>query len=194
VSGVEVSGAVSESVVDGVRVAVGQPLYFEVVEFLEAEAELLDDRRFDEWLQLLDEAVVYRAPVRTDRGDGRGVLAGGDDPAAVTAGFFEENFLTLTVRVRRLVDSRSAWAEQPPSRINRFVSNVRVCLLATGEVAARSYVLLARSRWQGSEVQWLSFSRQDRLRRDDSGALRLVNRMIIFNQTSVGASDFAVIL
>jgi 3-phenylpropionate/cinnamic acid dioxygenase small subunit len=122
-------------------------------------------------------------------------LAEAADPASVTAGFFEENFLTLTVRVRRLVDSRSAWAEQPPSRINRFVSNVRVkSLVSTGEVAARSYVLLARSRWQDSQVEWLTFTREDRLRRDDSGALRLVNRLIIFNQTSVAASDFAMIL
>ncbi|HZT06761.1 MAG TPA: aromatic-ring-hydroxylating dioxygenase subunit beta, partial [Chloroflexota bacterium] len=38
--------------------------YGEVLEFLYREAELLDDRRFTEWLELLTGDVIYRVPLR----------------------------------------------------------------------------------------------------------------------------------
>ena len=36
----------------------------EVHEFLCAEADLLDERRYDEWLDLLDDDVAYWVPMR----------------------------------------------------------------------------------------------------------------------------------
>ena len=38
-------------------------VWHDVQEFLHREADLLDARRLDEWLGLLDEAVTYRAPL-----------------------------------------------------------------------------------------------------------------------------------
>ena len=39
-------------------------LKFEIEEFLYQEAELLDERRFEEWLELLTEDVRYFMPIR----------------------------------------------------------------------------------------------------------------------------------
>ena len=46
------------------RVPPGDPLYNDVLDFLYEEAELLDDTRLDEWLNMMDEGLSYRMPVR----------------------------------------------------------------------------------------------------------------------------------
>ncbi|MDQ1695779.1 MAG: hypothetical protein QOJ03_1132, partial [Frankiaceae bacterium] len=49
------------------RVHVGDPLHFEIVEFLEDEAALLDHARLLDWLAVLAPDLVYRMPVRVTR-------------------------------------------------------------------------------------------------------------------------------
>src|SRR4249919_1058691 len=46
---------------------VADAVYLDVLHFLNVEAELLDDNRFDEWLELLTEDVTYRMPVTVTR-------------------------------------------------------------------------------------------------------------------------------
>ena len=46
----------------------GYLLHHEVTQFLLHEAELLDGRRFDDWLELLAEDMQYSMPVRVTRG------------------------------------------------------------------------------------------------------------------------------
>jgi p-cumate 2,3-dioxygenase beta subunit len=83
--------------------------------FLYDEAELLDAWRLEEWLGLFEPDAVYEVPP-TDRRDG-----GPDDTLYLIA----DDMVTLRARVDRLL-SKSAFAESPPSRTRRLVSNVRV--------------------------------------------------------------------
>src|SRR5918911_4079866 len=93
-------------------------------DFFYFEAELLDDRRLREWLDLLTDDVHYSMPIR------RNLL---ERPADVKeelskpgeAYYFNDTKKTLTVRVERLY-AKNAWAEMPPSRTRHLISTIRV--------------------------------------------------------------------
>ncbi len=129
------------------------------------EAELLDQRRYRDWLGVLTEDITYRMPVQvtTANGTARPVL--GDMV------HFDEDRYTLGLRIERL-EGRHAWTEDPPSRTRRFVTNVRVMPPAGSprlghprEVEVRSYLLLFRSRGDDRTADFIAAERTDVLRR-----------------------------
>src|ERR671937_2243239 len=160
-------------------------LWFEVVRWLDHEAELLDDGQFDAWLELLADDVRYTAPVRLtrERGAASEVRAG--------APHFMDNIGTLRMRVERL-KTEFAWAEDPPSRTRRFVTNVRPEPTPDG-VAVRSYLLLYRNRGDDSGAELISAERRDHLRRTPEG-LRLSRREVRIDQSTLGVRNLAVML
>ncbi|HLY64600.1 MAG TPA: aromatic-ring-hydroxylating dioxygenase subunit beta, partial [Chloroflexota bacterium] len=94
--------------------------YRQCLEFLFHEAELLDNLLLPAWLELLTPDIDYRVPVRAtvNRSDAtRGVSA--------TSYHLLEDYGSLSARVARF-DTAHAWAEDPPSRVRRFVSNFRI--------------------------------------------------------------------
>src|SRR3546814_2456320 len=104
----------------GKGLAVGSPVYNELVQFLHEEAGYLDDLEFDAWAELLAEDLVYVAPLRSTR-------AGRDRHKSIdrTMFHFEDDYHSMMGRIGRL-GTKSAWAEDPPSRTRRFVTNIRV--------------------------------------------------------------------
>ena len=98
---------------------INMELQYQITNYLNHEAFLLDHRRFQEWLDLLDENIIYRMPLRVTREnkDGSNIV---DDMA-----FFEENKISLTTRVNRL-GTKSAWVEDPAPRTRHFVSNIMI--------------------------------------------------------------------
>jgi phthalate 3,4-dioxygenase subunit beta len=167
------------------EVAPDLALWFEVVSWLDQEAALLDAGRLDEWLGLLSEDVRYSMPVRLtrERGSGPDMHAG--------APHFLEDATTLRLRIERL-KTEFAWAEDPPSRTRRFVTNVRARLTSEG-LEARSYLLLYRNRGEDSGAELLSAERHDVLLRTPDG-LRLARREIQVDQSTLGIRNLAVIL
>lgn len=87
----------------------------QVEELFYQEAALLDAWRLQEWLDLLTEDVTYEVPA-TDIPDG--------DPKR-TLFLIADNAERLHSRVRQLL-GKSAWAENPPSRTRRLITNVRL--------------------------------------------------------------------
>lgn len=167
------------------RMSSGDPTYPEIHDFLVEEAWLLDHDELDDWSALLADDLVYRMPVRRSvhRGEGAGF-----DPLI---GHFDEDFESMTARLERL-RSDAAWAEDPPSRVRRFVSNVRV--EATGspdEFAVTSYLLVLRSRSTRPETDVLSMERHDVLRRD-GGSFKIARRVMYLDQTSVHMSNLSI--
>ena len=168
-----------------------QRLWWEMLLWLYHEAEILDEGRFDEWLDLLSDDVVYEAPIRLTKELGQG------GESAFKAFGNQHHFLedrnTLGLRVERL-KTDFAWAEDPPSRTRRVVSNVRV----NGgkdqdEVEVRSYLLLYRNRGDDSGADLLSAERQDVLHRS-AGGWRLGQRLIIIDQATLGMKNLGVML
>ncbi len=167
--------------------AIDDRTYREVSEFLFLEAELLDEGRLEEWLDLLTEDIAYRMPVRVTRERGAGCEFVGE------MAHFEEDRHRLEMRVRRL-GTRSAWAEDPPSRTRHFVSNIRVRPgEREGELHVRSNLLLYRNRGDSPHQDLLSAERRDVLRRVDGG-WRLARRTILLDQSTVATLNFAVLL
>ena len=155
----------------------------EIEELLYREAELLDERRFEDWLDLFTEDVRYFMPMR------RNVPA--EEPEreftreGVDVNWFDEGKDTLTRRVKQ-IRTGVHWAEQPPSRICHMVSNVQILSEAgdgspTAEVSVRSRFLIYRNRVE-TETDLLVGKREDFLRRVNEG-WRIARRKIILDQS-----------
>lgn len=111
----------------------------DVAEFFYREAALLDSRRLEQWIELLDEELVYRMPLRVTRDK----ASGSDVVEDMT--FLDETKPSLKTRVNRL-QTTSAWAEDPPSRTRHMITNVLIEENHGDEIVAVSYFLLLRSR------------------------------------------------
>jgi 3-phenylpropionate/cinnamic acid dioxygenase small subunit len=164
----------------------GSDTYSRVVDFLYSEAELLDERRHREWLALLTEDIVYRAPVRVTKAH---TLA---DSCLATMAHFDEDYYSLTKRVERF-ETEHAWAEDPPSRTRRYVTNVRCWQGGDGAIVARCNLLLFRSRGDVHGPDLLSAQRTDLLRWQD-GVLKIARREILFDEAVLRTHNLAVFL
>lgn len=170
-------------------IPVGSSDYNAVLQFLYEEAALLDWGRFQAWIGLLAEDILYTAPIRLTKSIGER-----EDSVDRSMMHFDETLTTLTARVGRLTKGRSAWAEDPPSRTRRAVTNL---LLRAGEqpgeFEAFSYLMLSRNRFDAARLDWVTAERRDLIRRTDQG-LRLARREIIVDQSVLGTPNFAIFL
>ena len=154
-------------------------LTLEIAEFLYAEAELLDERRYGEWLALLADDIRYWMPMRRN-------VKFGDTEREFTRerqdiNWFDEGKETLTRRVRQ-IETGIHWAEEPQSRITHMVSNVQLLSVTPDEreVVAKSRFLIYRNRVE-TETDLLVGKREDTLRRSGEGWL-VARRKIILDQ------------
>lgn len=156
-------------------------------DFLYEEAALLDDGDLREWLGLLAEDIDYRVPRRVTRERG-----------AEEGEFSEEGYLyrddygTLSTRVRRL-EKEYAWAENPPSRTRRLVSNVRVNDVTEGAYTLENNLLLFRSQRDQPDHDLLACERADVLARTDDG-LRLTERTVYLDHTVFPSKNLSFFL
>ena len=156
----------------------------DVEDFLYHEAELLDERRYEEWLDLFADDVRYWMPMR------RNVPA--DEPEreftreGADVNWFDEGKDTLTRRVKQ-IRTGVHWAEQPPSRICHMVSNVQVLEAGADEVRVKSRFLLYRNRVE-TETDFLVGKREDVLRRVNGG-FRIARRKIVLDQNVLLAKN-----
>ncbi|MCZ6888511.1 MAG: aromatic-ring-hydroxylating dioxygenase subunit beta [Gammaproteobacteria bacterium] len=87
----------------------------EVENFLYDEAALLDEWKLDEWLGLMTDDVEYFVPPTDEP----------DSDSSDTLFIVADNAERLKARVYQLTHP-GAWAESPPSRTRRMISNVRI--------------------------------------------------------------------
>jgi 3-phenylpropionate/cinnamic acid dioxygenase small subunit len=161
--------------------------YFSVQNFLYEEAALLDERRFDEWLELCAPDIRYWMPAQTNRDRReRGLTVGGPKDLPM----FEETWEHLHQRVRRLATGH-AWAEEPPSRTRRFIANLRVTERGAENVRASSSLLLYRTR-HDADVQFFVASREDDLRPHETHGWQIVARTIVLDATTVPGHNLSV--
>jgi PAH dioxygenase small subunit len=156
-------------------------------DFLVGEAELLDNRRFEDWLGLFTDDVAYTAPVRA-------VLRSSAETDVIEDSMlFDENKRSLTLRVRRLLTD-VAWAEDPPSFTRRYITNFRFTPgPGDTELTVKTNLLLYRSRGTLGESDLIAGERTDVLRLVE-GRLRIASRRIVVDQATLSTKNLGVFL
>lgn len=155
--------------------------------FLFAEAELLDERRYEDWLDLMTDDVRYWMPMR--RNVQFGEQAREETREQQDMSWFDEGKETLSQRVRQILTGVH-WAEEPLSRVSHMVSNVQLMNATSDEVEVKCRFLIYRNRLQ-DETDFFVGKREDTLRRVD-GAWRIARRKIILDQNVLLAKNLTV--
>ena len=161
-------------------------LWHELMQFYIAEAWLLDDRKFQEWLDLFTGDIFYFMPRRLNVGRqdlSREVSEVGD------LAIFEDDKAYMTMRVERL-DTGMAWSEDPPSRTRHLVGNLVGEPLPDGDIKTRTAFILPRSHHE-TAANILAGSREDHLRKED-GRWRIYKRVIVLDSNVILAKNLSV--
>jgi 3-phenylpropionate/cinnamic acid dioxygenase small subunit len=161
-------------------------IHFEVQQFYYREAELLDDGRYADWLELLADDLRYWAPIRSNRLRRQQALSVARPGEAA---YYDETKDSLAWRIRRF-DSGMAWAEDPPSRTRHLITNVVVRHHDDDHFAARSHFLVYRNRLD-REVDVFAGRRDDLLRRDGAGLLLIAQRTVLLDQNVLLAKNIS---
>jgi len=165
----------------------------EIEDLLYGEADLLDERRYEAWLDLFTDDVVYWMPLRKNvpwEERERDITAE-DDTA-----WMRDDKTTLAKRVKQIMTGIH-WAEEPLSRVSHLITNVR--LADAGNSAAQDSELTVKCRFfvyrnrLETETDFLVGRREDRLRRVD-GRLKFAHRKIILEQSVLMAKNLTVFL
>jgi 3-phenylpropionate/cinnamic acid dioxygenase small subunit len=147
----------------------------EIERFLIREARLLDERRFEEWLDLFTDDAVYWMPGRTNPWRSGDVEDSVGKPGELAV--FEDTKSTLTTRVARL-RTGLAWGEEPPSRTRHLITNIEVEPVdgGTGQLLVRSNFLVYRAQLETDKDIFVG-GREDTLR-SVGGAWKIARRTL----------------
>ena len=166
-------------------------LKHEAEEFLFLEADLLDQRRFAEWLDLLTDDLVYFMPIRRNVKHGQHA-AHENTREGQDISWFDEDKWTLAKRVEQ-IQTGVHWAEEPLSRVCHMVSNVRILEQRSDrEIVVGSRFLVYQNRNE-YENYTLVGKRTDTLRKV-GGAWKLARREILLDQSVLLAKNLTVFL
>ena len=173
----------------GTLVPIGSPVYNQILQFLYVEARLLDEIRLKEWGATLAQDLIYTAPLRETRPVNQQAAS-----VVRTMQHYHDDWRSVMGRIVRLTGTKSAWAEDPPSRTRRLVTNVLVeATDKPDEYSVRSYLLVTRSRFNFDEFDLISGERRDVLR-VDGDSFKLARREILLDQAVLGTPNLAIFL
>ena len=158
----------------------------DIEDFYTNEAEMLDERRWEDWLDLFGPELEYTAPIRVTR------KAGFSD-IVDELGHFDDTKMSLVLRAKRL-RTEVAWAEDPPSHTRRLITNLRIRRgEEDGQLGVRTNFLLYRSRSDMGAYDLIVGERQDTLRREGDTWV-IIKRRIIIDQSSMSTKNLGVFL
>lgn len=162
-------------------------LRHEIEQFFIMEAELLDARQFNAWLDLLAEDIRYWMPLASNRQYGdwdNEYTAEGRD-----LNWFDEGKFELEQRVRQ-IETGLHWAEEPVSRTTHMFSNLQVIKAGDGMFDTRCRFFVYRNRTE-TETDFFVGKRHDRLRRGVDG-FQVAARAIYLDQSVLLAKNLTV--
>lgn len=160
-------------------------LYLKVQRFLYKEASLLDHRAYSAWLCLLTEDIQYSVTAAVAR----------DAAAApVRYSIIEESLSGLKARVEQISNPKLTRAENPPSFVRRFVSNIEVYYTRhPNELAVTSYLLAHRVRPNEPQGGLYVAEREDLLRMEGANLL-IARRAVRLDQTLLFGGALSALL
>jgi 3-phenylpropionate/cinnamic acid dioxygenase small subunit len=166
----------------------------EIEDFLYLEADLLDQRRFREWLELLADDLVYFMPIR------RNVKFGQHAEKENTRqgegiSWFDEDKWTLGKRVEQILTGVH-YAEEPLSRVTHMISNVRLLEVSPSPENVSSVVVGCRFLVYQNRVEYETNTfvgrRIDTLRRHEDSWL-ITRREMILEQNVLLAKNLSIL-
>lgn len=140
----------------------------EVEQFLYRQAELLDGKHWQAWIDLFDPQGVYWMPVTPEQTEWEG-----------SPSIFAEDKLMMEIRKGR-VSHPNAWSQAPMWETNHLVSHVALESVTPGEITVRSRFHMMELR--RDQVRHFGGRYQHTLVRGSDGALRIkLQRVDLFN-------------
>lgn len=163
----------------------------EIEDFFYNEADLLDEREYDKWLDLLTEDVVYWMPMRKNvsyASRHKDVTPEND------VAWFHDDKETLKKRVKQ-IQTGIHWADEPISRVAHLITNVRLtdpisALDEGARMTTKCRFIVYRNRLE-SETDLLVGRREDTLTRFH-GELKIARRKIILDQSVLLAKNLTM--
>lgn len=149
-----------------------------VAAFLFHEAALLDEHRYEEWLELFADDGVYWIPC---------TRTGGDPEREVSIVYDDRS--RLGERVKRLT-SGDAFAQMPPSETCRFVTNLRVT--EEGDVVSATANELVVEHRRGRQTVHAGSYRFDLIR--DGGEWRIKAKVVRLVNAAEPQGNLSIVL
>jgi 3-phenylpropionate/cinnamic acid dioxygenase small subunit len=161
-------------------------------DFLYAEADLLDERRFRDWLNLLADDIIYFMPIRRNVKFGQHAQRENTVQGSGIS-WFDEDKWTLTKRVDQILTGVH-YAEEPLSRISHMVSNVQIQRVVPSlddprEVEVRCRFLVYQNRIEYETYTFVG-KRTDLLRKTEDG-WKIARREILLDQNVLQAKNLS---
>ena len=139
-----------------------------IEQFLYRQAELLDTKQWQEWIDLFADDGIYWMPPDASYKTWDG------QPA-----IFAEDKNLMTVRMNRVLHP-DAWSQRPLWETNHVVSNVKIEKAKNGTLVAKSRFHMMELRRDA--IRHFGGSYRHKLVRDRAGALRIkLQRVDLFN-------------
>jgi len=165
----------------------------DVEDFLYSEADLLDERRFRDWLNLLADDISYFMPIR--RNVKFGQHNDRENPrTGMGISWFDEDKWTLGKRVEQILTGVH-YAEEPLSRVTHMVSNVRLLDVRPSVEEAQQVTVGSRFLVYQNRVEYETFTfvgrRTDELRRAGM-SWQVARREIILEQNVLQAKNLSI--
>lgn len=131
------------------------------------EARLLDDRRFEAWVDLFVADGVYWVPAEPGQAQAEGTLS-----------LFHETRPLLQLRARRLSHPQTH-IQAPPVRTHHHLNNLGGADLGGDMYLLRSMLLMVE--WRNGEQRLFSAACEHRLRRTPAGLRIVLKRVELLN-------------
>ena len=132
----------------GVNAGLSMSIDQEICAFLNREARYMDEGRYQEWLNLWSDELIYWVPCGGEEADPRTAVS-----------IIYDDRTRLVQRVERLM-SGTVLAVEPSLRMRRVVSNIDIISQAEDTVAVESNFMLGVAHRGGPQV-WVGRSRHD---------------------------------
>lgn len=169
-----------------------KPVSFElqhaVEQFYYREAQLLDLRKYHEWLTLLTDDIHYWVPIRTTQSTkhlnleyyGPGCNA-----------HFDEDHSRLTARIRGRLSGLN-WTEDPPSRSRHMITNVIIREVSAEKLEVSSAFLCYRNRLERMTDTYVGERRDVLLRVNDGLGFKIDKRTVLLDQGTITANNLSM--
>ena len=160
-------------------------LQHRVEQFLYREAELLDRFEMGEWLDLVDEGIVLKVPIRSDRGPGSD-----RSPFSEVSYYVRDGYAMLAERVEK-ISKEYAWSENPRSRIRHHIGNVRVTDVDGDTCEVWNNQIVYRSQGDTADHRLLSAQRETTLE-ETGDEFRILDRTVYLDHSILSTKNLTL--